>query len=285
MTQAAGRGDGQNPSNLEILAYEETPLGPLCLRRRSLLSRPGTVITEATLDHEFLMSSLYTESETALATLALDLHGGAGLRVLVGGLGLGYTAHAALQSDRVADVLVLELFPEVVDWLKQGLLPLSEILMGDERLRTGVADFFQRMAEPPTETFNLILVDIDHAPDQLLDQGTAAFYSEDGLRAVRAHLAPDGVLAVWSSATSPSFVEALRAAYTDVRTEPITFHQSPGGRGNNRLDLSGPLAPCLFWVSHLRSSKTRPSHREPERAPRGLPRHRARTGCASRIPA
>ena len=89
------------PSNLEILAYEESPLGPLCLRRRELLSQPGTIVTEVTLNHEFLMSSLYTDSERALANLALELHVGENLRVLVGGLGLGYTAREALLSDRV----------------------------------------------------------------------------------------------------------------------------------------------------------------------------------------
>lgn len=58
-------------SNLEILAYEESPLGPLCLRRRELLSQPGTVVTEVTLNHEFLMSSLYTDSERELSRIAI----------------------------------------------------------------------------------------------------------------------------------------------------------------------------------------------------------------------
>lgn len=78
--------------NLEILAYEQTPLGLLCLRRRELLSQPGTMVTEVTLNHEFLMSSLYTDSEQVLARTAIELHVGDNLSVLVGGLGLGYTA-------------------------------------------------------------------------------------------------------------------------------------------------------------------------------------------------
>ena len=89
-------------SNLEILGYETTPLGYLCLRRRELLSKPGTVITEITLDHELLMSSQQTVSERALASLALERHPGDGLRVLIGGLGLGYTAHEILRSPAVA---------------------------------------------------------------------------------------------------------------------------------------------------------------------------------------
>ena len=82
-----------SPSNLEILAYETTPLGVLCLRRRELLSQPGTVITDITLDHELLMSSHYTASERALPAEALARHNGQNLSVLVGSLGLGYTAH------------------------------------------------------------------------------------------------------------------------------------------------------------------------------------------------
>ena len=112
-------------SNIEILAHESSPLGLLCLRRRELLSRPGTMVTEVTLNHEFLMSSLNTDSERALAQTALEMHPGKDLRVLVGGLGLGYTAHETLRSDRVAQVEVVELLPQMIDWLARGLVPLS----------------------------------------------------------------------------------------------------------------------------------------------------------------
>ncbi|HUG39559.1 MAG TPA: hypothetical protein VMM12_03685 [Longimicrobiales bacterium] len=211
------------PSNLEILAYEDSPLGPLCLRRRELLSMPGTVVTEVTLNHEFLMSSHYTVSETALAALALDMHQGSGLRVLVGGLGLGYTAHAALESPRVDELVVIELLPQVVGWLERGLLPLSGELRGDPRFRTEIGDFFQRMQGRPEERFDLILVDIDHAPDHHLDRANAPFYTNEGLASARAHLAPRGVLAVWSSARSPDFVDGLEAVFDEVRAAPVTF--------------------------------------------------------------
>ena len=84
--------------NLEILAYEESPIGMICLRRRELLSQPGTVVTEITVDHMLLMSSCNTASEEALAGVALAMHAGKDLSVLVGGLGLGHTADAALRS-------------------------------------------------------------------------------------------------------------------------------------------------------------------------------------------
>jgi spermidine synthase len=211
-------------SNLEILAYEQSPLGPLCLRRRELLSMPGTLVTEVTLNHEFLMSSHYTESETALARLALEMHPGAELRVLVGGLGLGYTAAAALESSRVAEVVVVELLPQVVAWLEQDLLPLSAGLKADHRFQVEVGDFFARMTAPPARRFDLVLVDIDHAPDHHLDHANLPFYSSEGLAPVRAHLAPYGVLAVWSSADSDSFRRALEQHFEAVRVEAVTFH-------------------------------------------------------------
>ena len=131
--------------SLEILAYETTPLGTLCLRRRDLLSRPGMSVTEVTLDHEFLMSSYLTESERMLSKIGLQrLAKSKGLdpaydpevhqlawRVLVGGLGLGYTAAEALKSANVGSVEVVEFLPEVIGWLNDGLIPLSEILLAE----------------------------------------------------------------------------------------------------------------------------------------------------------
>lgn len=211
------------PSNFEILAYDDSPLGPLCLRRRELLSRPCTVVIEVTLNHEFLMSSHYTASETALSRLALELHPGSELRVLVGGLGLGYTAYAALESSRVAEVVVIELLPQVVEWFERNLLPLSGELGADRRFRTEIGDFFERMAAPAGERFDLILVDIDHTPEHHLDRENAPFYTVEGLESTRSHLRPGGVLAVWSAADSPAFRDGMEAVFHEVRAEPITF--------------------------------------------------------------
>jgi len=188
------------PSNLEILAYEDTPLGPLCLRRRELLSSPGTVVTEVTLNHEFLMSSYHTASEVALAGFALEMHEGRELTVLVGGLGLGYTAHEALASPRVSRVLVLELLPQVVDWLEQELVPLASVLKADERFRTEIDDVFARLAAPPAERFDLILIDVDHAPDFPLSSANASFYTEEGVERASRHLTPG---ASWRSGPPP----------------------------------------------------------------------------------
>lgn len=215
---------------LEILAYEETPLGVICLRRREPKSLDGVVVTEVTLNHEFLMSSLYTDSEQALSRIAIQMHGGEQLRVMVAGLGLGYTANQALKSEQVAHVEVVELLPQVIGWMNDGLIPLSEQLVDESRLLVTQADAYGKLASAPDATYDLILIDVDHSPDDRLGVGanedaSSTFYSEEGLASAKKHLRPGGVLGVWSYAESSPFADALRASFKTVRVEPVT-HQN-----------------------------------------------------------
>ena len=210
-------------SNLRILAYQTTPLGDLCLRRRELLSSPGTEITEITLDHQLLMSSYNTVSERALADEALARHPGHDLSVLVAGLGLGYTAAAVLQSARVQRVEVIELFPAVVGFLQEGLVPLSSELLADPRFGVRDGDVYAMLREPTGERWDLVLVDVDHSPEDHLGAGNESFYTASGLARAKRHLAPGGILAVWSYAESSPFVDALCAAFVDVEVVPVSY--------------------------------------------------------------
>jgi spermidine synthase len=216
-----------NDSNIEFLAHQDTAIGTLILRRRALLSKPGTVVTEITLDSEFLMSSYITVSERALSRIALEMHTGSQLQVLVGGLGLGYTAWEVLQSSRVARAEVVEFAPAVIAWMKEGLVPLSNRLAAAPRVEIVEGDVFQRLALPPDPagpSFDLILIDVDHSPaEHLGDARNGGFYTVEGLRAARRHLAPGGVLGVWSCAESSPFAGALREVFREVRIEPVTF--------------------------------------------------------------
>jgi spermidine synthase len=212
-----------SPSNIEILAFETTSLGVLCLRRRELLSEPGTVVTEITLNHEFLMSSYNTASERALAGRAIGMHDGTDLQVLVGGLGLGYTAREALASPRVGHVEVVEFLPQVIDWLARGLMPVADELKGDSRLAVVEGDVYGRLSGPPERTWDLILIDVDHSPDERLDGAGGAFYTEEALQQAKKHLAAEGVLAVWSYAESSPFADSLGKVFGDVRVEPVTY--------------------------------------------------------------
>jgi len=223
-------------SNLDILAYESSPLGMICLRRRELLSEPGTVVTEITLDHEFLMSSYNTASERALARYALEMHRGRDLKVLVGGLGLGYTAREVLRSDRVVQTEVVEFLPQLIDWLGKGLMPLADELRADARFAVIEGDVYARLSEPPQRKYDLILVDVDHSPDERLGDGNDSFYTEEGLGLAKKHLAPEGVLGVWSYTESSHFADALRAVFSEVRIESVAFeNRVVGGEETNWL--------------------------------------------------
>jgi spermidine synthase len=210
-------------SNPEYLACEPSPLGLVCLRQRTLPGDPASVVTEITIDHQFLMSSLNTASERALADRAIALHGGDALRVLVGGLGLGYTAHAVLASPRVSRVLVVEYLAPVIGWLRTGRLPLSSSLAQEPRLAIEHGDVYARLAGPPEPHWDLILIDVDHSPDEPLGSESDGFYGPDGLRAARRHLAPGGLLGVWSYTESPRFADSLAQAFVEVYVEPIRF--------------------------------------------------------------
>lgn len=211
-------------SNLEILAYEMTELGVLCLRRRELLGQPGTIVTDVTLDHELLMSSYLTLSERTLARRALDLHSGRALRVLVGGLGLGYTACevGTAGGARVTSIEVMESLPQVIDWVDRDLVPLAGALRADPRLRIVQGDVYARLSGAPERSFDLILIDVDHSPDEHLGGANASFYTEAGLARARHHLAEGGILGIWSYAEHSPFATALRRVFSEVHVEGVT---------------------------------------------------------------
>jgi spermidine synthase len=204
----------------EVLDHAESPIGVLILRERTL---PVPGVIELTLEHQFLMSSAVTVSERELATRAIAMHGGDQLDVFVGGLGLGYTAKAALDSDRVASVEVGELVQGIIDWVARGLIPLGKTLTADPRYRAVQTDVFDRLRQTPGKTYDLLLIDIDHSPDDRLGEPSNSFYGRDSLARVAKHLKPNGVFALWSTTESPRFEEELRQTFPEVRVEPIEF--------------------------------------------------------------
>lgn len=217
--------------HFEELGYCPTPVGLLSLRRRREM-KLDTDVYEIKLGEQYLMSSLFTVSEIALARLGLAMLDGRDLDVVVGGLGLGYTAAAVLECDRVRSLVVVDMLEAVIGWHVEGVLPLGPALTGDRRCQLLHGDFFALAASQQgfdanryARTYDAILVDIDHSPAFLLDAQNASFYTPDGLRSLAAHIRPGGVFGLWSNETpDPAFTARLAAVFADAHAEPVTFH-------------------------------------------------------------
>jgi spermidine synthase len=219
-------------ANFAVLDYRETPLGDLTLRRRRVLSLDGLEIFEVKLGEYFLMSSLYHEVESALADLGLAGLDAPELDVVVGGLGLGYTAHAALMNPSVYSLIVVDALDAVIDWHQRGLVPLGPQLTGDPRCRFVHADFFALASQPnegfdpetPGRKFHAVLVDIDHSPIHHLHERNGAFYQQEGLRRLSAQLHARGAFALWSDdPPDENFLVTLRAVFAEADARVISF--------------------------------------------------------------
>ena len=202
------------------------------LRRRRLQMLDGVEVFEVKLGEAFLMSSLFHEVEVALANVGLAELDDPALDVVVGGLGLGYTAVAALQHPRVRSLLVVEALDPVIDWHNRGLVPLGATLTRDSRCRFVHGDFFVLAAAPaegfdslqPGRRFHAVLLDIDHSPQHLLHPRHAAFYQPDGLRSLAAQLHPGGVFALWSNdQPDQEFLENLVQVFVHCETHVVKF--------------------------------------------------------------
>lgn len=225
----------------EVIEHAESALGTLILRRRTA---PVPDVIELTLDHQFLMSSAVTVSERELATRAIAMHGGSDLDVLIGGLGLGYTSKAALDSDRVARVEVVELVQGIIDWVASGVIPLGKELMADARFHATRDDVFERLRRPATTTHDVLLIDVDHSPDERLGGSSDSFYAHANLVIAAQHLRPGGVFGVWSTSENPAFEAELRKTFDDVHVESIEFfNETVGQPETNWLFLArGPAS-------------------------------------------
>lgn len=212
------------------LGWCSTPLGELVLRRRWDATVDRDVL-EIKLDDEFLMSSLFTVAEVELARRALAELPGANLDVVVGGLGLGYTAQAVLADPRVRSLSVVEALDVVGEWHEQGLIPTQPALTSDPRCGFVHGDFFAMLRSPegldptaPWRQFDAIVVDIDHSPRHVLHPSHRQFYEPTGLRRLAEYLCPGGVFGLWSNdSPDEEFLAALTSTFAQARAEVVTF--------------------------------------------------------------
>ncbi|MFI1092762.1 spermidine synthase [Streptomyces sp. NPDC020917] len=172
----------------------------------------------------FLMDTSDGRSERLLidaALDALDAPGGprTGLRLLIGGLGVGFSLARAAAEPRWGEIAVVEREGAVIDWHRSGPLDAySAHALDDPRVRVVEADLVGYVRDAETR-FDALCLDIDNGPDWTVTENNGTLYSPSGLVACRERLEPAGVLAVWSAQPSAGFEAALReAGFTDVRT-------------------------------------------------------------------
>ena len=194
----------------------------------SLTLRSGEYVILA--NGKSLMSSRMHGSEEALATFACArIRGREEPRVLVGGLGMGFTLRATLDHlPAGATVVVAELLPAVVEWNRGPLGPLAGHPLKDRRVRVEPGDVAVTL-RASARAFDAILLDVDNGPDAFATSGNAALYSDAGLAAARGALREGGVLAVWSAREDRRFEQRLKYAGFRVEVERVRARLKKGG--------------------------------------------------------
>jgi spermidine synthase len=244
------RKDDAMHSRFAELGWAPTRIGEISLRRR-LDPTTGIEVYEVKLGDEYLMSSLFTVAEEELARLTLALLPDAPLDVVVGGLGLGYTACAALADDRVRSLTVVEALAPVIDWHRRELLPEAGTLIADPRTAVVEGDFFALLRDgtgfdpaAPDRRFDAILVDIDHSPVHVLDPAHADLYTTAGLRRLGGRLHPGGAFGLWSDdAPDEGFLAVLRQCFATAAAHVVTFaNPLTGGTSANTVYVATTAA-------------------------------------------
>ena len=233
--------------DFEELDYRKTPLGEISLRRRAEPRLRGKIVYEVKLGDEFLMSSLFTSAEIQLARLALAALEGTGWDVVIGGLGLGYTAVAALEDPSVRSVRVIEVMEPVIDWHRRGIVPHGKTLMSDPRCTVDHADFFELASSSggfdraaPTRLVHAVLLDIDHSPSHWLNPENNACYTVAGLRSLADKLHPRGIFGLWSNdPPDAEFARVLDTVFESSESHIVTFpNPYSGGESSNTVYLA-----------------------------------------------
>ena len=192
------------------VARSESERGELVLRRR--VEADGRAVLELRANGIFVMDTAEHGSEEALAEVALAAVERP-RRVLVGGLGLGFTLDRVLGDRRVEQCDVVEIEPALVGWMRDGTVPHGRQLLADRRARVIVADVATAVAEAGPASYDVVLLDVDNGPGQLVHEANAALYDVPFLQRVRETLTPGGALVVWSAGRAPQLLTDLEVTF------------------------------------------------------------------------
>jgi spermidine synthase len=206
------------------IARAESPRGEIVLRERRDTST--ATILELRVNGVFVMDTLETTTERALARAALALVDHP-TRVLVGGLGLGFTLHEVLADSRVETCTVVEIEQAVVDWMRDGTVAHGPAFLADERVSVVVADVAVALGEAGEAAYDLVLLDVDNGPDYLVHDANEALYRQPFLQA--AHRATSQLLAIWSASEAPQLAAAMESVFGNVTATPydVTLGDRP----------------------------------------------------------
>jgi len=182
-------------------------------------------------DGEELMSTWVHGSESALAELTCrNLAATRQPRVLIGGLGLGFTLRAALEVlPRDAEVVVAEVFPTVVEWNRTHLVSLGRPLE-DPRVRIHDGDVVGLLKESPCRHYHAVILDVDNGPSEWCLKSNRALYDRQGLQRIKRSIVAGGVLAVWSAYPDSGFIKNLRKGGFDATSRTVRGHGKKGPR-------------------------------------------------------
>ncbi len=194
------------------------------------LLRRGDEFSIRLADGNELMNSRLGGSEEALGTLALDrLVGRSAPRVLIGGLGMGFTLRAVQAiAPPEARLIVSEIVPDIITWAKEHMVEVFGAALSDPRLEVRTGDVLAEIRQA-TDTFDAILLDVDNGPDGLVRADNGALYGVEGLQSARRALAPGGVLAVWSAAPDAAFSKRLSRCGFDVSEHTVRAGRTKRG--------------------------------------------------------
>jgi spermidine synthase len=207
--------------------------GELVLRRRD----DGSLELRA--NGVFVMDTVETSTERALATRALELHHSPA-SVLIGGLGLGFTLAAVLADTRVRHLTTVEIEPALVGWLRDGTVPHGPGLLADPRVDVMVADVAVALREAPPSAYDLVLLDVDNGPGYLVHDANAGLYRAPALAEARRATRPGGMVVVWSAAESPELEATMAEVFGRWRTEAVAY----------AVDLQGRAETYWLYVGH-----------------------------------
>lgn len=233
----------------EELDYEKTPLGDISLRKRTEPRLDNVLIYEVKLGDEFLMSSLFVEAEEQLSKLGLQRLKQNGhhseLNVVVGGLGLGYTALTAVHDPDVTRLRTIDVMKPVIRWHQQGLLPIGDELATNPKSELVHGDFFAIAIDDEIGVLeetqvHAILLDIDHSPSHWLNEGNSSFYNQASLRKMKSKIVAGGVFGLWSNEQpDPEFTKLLNQVFRDTEEHVVSFpNPYSGGESINSVYIA-----------------------------------------------